>query len=104
MDIVRPEGDVLNALDLVFVEVFLYLTLVVLTFVDRDADLAARRSQGARKQPGLLALDAEVTNFPEVEQLFIEAGPDVHVAASDVMGQMIDAREPDRIGRRVRRP
>ena len=75
IDIVRPEGDVLDALALVFVEVFLYLTLVVLTFVDRDADLAARRSQGARKQTGLLALDAEVADFPEVEQLFVVAGP-----------------------------
>jgi hypothetical protein len=68
IDVIAAERYVLDALALVFVEVFLDLTLVVLAFIDGYADFAAGRGEGARKQPGLLALDAEVTDFPEVEQ------------------------------------
>src|SRR5882762_1477183 len=47
----------------------------------------------AREQTGLLAFDAEVANLPEVEQLFVKAGPHVHVAAPDVVSEVIDAKQ-----------
>ena len=74
-------------------QVFLDLRLVVLRLVDRDADLAARAGHGAAEQAGLLALDVEVADLAEVEQLLVEAGPLVHVAARDVVRQVIDVRE-----------
>ena len=46
----------------------------------------------ARKQAGFLSLDAEVADLAEVEQPLVEARPQIHVAAPDVVGQVIDAQ------------
>ncbi len=44
-------------------------------------------------QPGQLALDIEVANFTEVADPLVEIGPDIHIAAMDVVGQVIDFDE-----------
>src|SRR5258708_28059990 len=93
VDIVGTQGDVLNAFAFVLVQIFFDLALVVLALVDGDANLAAGRGERAREQTGLLAFDAEVANFPEVEQLFAKTGPHVHVAALDVVSEVIDAKQ-----------
>ncbi len=93
VNIIGPERDVLYAFALVLIQIFFDLTLVVLALIDRNANLAARRGERAGEQTGLLAFDAEVANFPEVEQLLVETGPDVHVAAPDVVREMIDAQQ-----------
>src|SRR4029453_10339596 len=72
------------------------LRFVVLRLVDRDADLAARAGHGTAEQAGLLAFDVEVADLAEVEQLLVEAGPLVHVAARDVVRQMIYVGEARR--------
>src|SRR5687768_16471891 len=92
-DVLRTERDVLNAFATIRVQVFLDLRLVVLRLVDRDADLAARAGHRAAEQAALLAFDVEITDLAEVEQLLVEAGPLVHVAARDVVRQMIDVRQ-----------
>src|SRR5262245_26764609 len=93
-DVRGAERDVLDALAVVLAQILFDLRLVVLRFVDRDADLAAGAGHGAAEQPGLLAFDVEVADLAEVEQLLVEAGPLVHVAARDVVSEMIDVREP----------
>src|SRR4029077_5361838 len=67
IDAVGSERDVLDALALVLVEVFLDLALIVLALVDGDAYFSAGRGQRPRKQAGFLALDAEIADFLEVE-------------------------------------
>ncbi len=41
-------------------------------------------------RPVYLALDVEVADFAEVEQLLVEVGPVGHAAAVHVVGQVID--------------
>src|SRR5205807_1018123 len=43
---------------------------------------------------GRAALDVEEANLAEVEQLFVKAGPHVHTAAMDIVGEVIDVIEP----------
>src|SRR5690606_10226455 len=93
VDIVGAQRDVLDALAVVFADEFLDLRLVVRRLVDRDADLAARRGHGAGEQTGELALDIEVANLAEVGDALVEAGPDVHLPATHVVGQVVDAHQ-----------
>src|SRR5215210_5738045 len=93
VDVVRAEGDVLDALALVGAEVFLDLALVVRAFVDGDADLAAGRGEGAAAEAGELAFDGEVADLAAIEEALIEAPPRVHAAALDVVRQVVDDRE-----------
>ena len=88
----------LNALALVAAQVFLDLALVVGAFVNRDADLAAGRGQGAAGQAGMFALDVEEADFTEGEGICIEPIPGVHVAANDVMGQVVEIVKADPLG------
>src|SRR6185437_12381066 len=93
VDVIRGERDVLNALAVILPQILLDLALFVLRFVDGNADLPAGTGHRAGEQAGMLALDVEVTDLAEVEQLFVEALPLVHVAALHVVSEMIDARE-----------
>src|ERR1700688_1829215 len=67
VDIVGSQGDMLDAFALVLVQILFDLTFVVLALIDGDADFPARRCESPREQTRLFSLDAEVTNFPEVE-------------------------------------
>ena len=101
VDVLGREGDVLDAFAVILAQVLLDLALVVLRLVDRDADLAARTGHGARQEPGALALDVEVADLAEAEQLLVEAGPDIHAPAADVVRQMVDQGEACSLGRRA---
>src|SRR5262249_42224161 len=72
IDSAAAAGDVLNALAVILVQVFLDLALVVRRFVDRNADLAIRTGQRLGEQTGELAFDVEVADLPEIEQALIE--------------------------------
>ena len=84
----------LDPLPLVLAQVLLYLGLVVRRLVDGDANFAARGRHGARVQSCQLALDVEVADFPEVADPLVEIRPEVHIAAMDVVGQVVDLIEP----------
>src|SRR6202000_2830593 len=58
------------------------------------ADIAVRAGHGAGLEPRQLALDVEVTHFPEVEELLVKPSPLIHVAAKYVVGDMIEAGQP----------
>ena len=51
VDVQGAQGDVLNAFALVFVEVFLYLALVVLALVDGNADLPQGEVSARENRP-----------------------------------------------------
>ncbi|MNF70890.1 hypothetical protein D3C84_528210 [compost metagenome] len=97
IDVVGAQGDVLNAFAVVFADELLDLRPVVGRLVDRDADLAARRSHGPRNQTGELAFDVEVADLAEVGDALVEARPDIHLPAFDVVGQMIQLLQADRV-------
>ncbi len=95
VDVVGGQRDVLDALAVVFADEFLDLRFVVGRLVDRDADLAAGRGHGTGEQTGQLAFDVEVANLAEVGDALVETGPDIHLPALDVVGQVIDAHQAD---------
>ena len=98
IDIIGAHRDMLDALALVFLQVADDLPGFAPVFVDRDADAAAGRGQGAGKQAGILALDIEEADFAEIEQAAVEFEPLVHVAPEHVVGQVIEVVEPDAFG------
>ena len=102
IDVAGAQRDMLDAFAAIKMQVFLDLRFVVGGFVDRNADLAVRTGHRAGLQAGQLALDIEVPNFPEVKQLLVETGPLIHVAAIDVVGDVIDLAEPDAVVREPR--
>ncbi len=60
---------------------------------DAEFDWLAEKNpqpEGAGKQPGSAALDVEEADLTKIEQLFVEAGPDIHAAAMDVVGEVIE--------------
>src|SRR5579862_6098330 len=88
------ERDVLDAFAAVQMQIFLDLRFVVGRLVDGNADLAARARHRARLEPRQLALDVEVADLAEIEELLVEAGPAVEVAAEHVVRDVIDHGEP----------
>ena len=103
VELLAGDRDVLDALALVALEVLLDLAVGVGGLVDGNADAAAGRGERARMQARVLALDVEEADLAEVEQVGIEVEPLVHVAAIDVVGEVVEVIEADafrpRIGR-----
>ena len=92
----------LNAFALVLLQVLLDLAVIVGGLVDRDPDLPVGTGQRPAHEAGLLALDVEILDFAEVEGLVVELVPRVHVAADDVVGQVVEVEEAEALGARVR--
>ena len=57
IDIVRSNGDVLDAFTIVLLQIGHDLAFLAPIFVERNADTATGRGQRAGKQPGKLAFD-----------------------------------------------
>ena len=84
----------LDALAVIDVEIFLDLAGIAGILVDRNPDLAVRAGQRAGEQAGRTALDVEEADLAEIEQFFVEAGPNIHAAAMDVVGEVIEIEQP----------
>ena len=74
--VVADQRDVLDAFAVELHQKFFDLAAALLgLFVQRDADLAVRRRHGLGRQTRVFALDVEVADLAEVEQLLVEVGP-----------------------------
>ena len=81
----------LDAFALVLAQIFFDLADAVgFLFVQRDADQTVRRCHGTRQQAGILALDVEIADLTEVEEVLVILGPIVHAALVDIVRQVID--------------
>ncbi len=89
-DVAGPQRHVLDPLALVVLEEFLDLRVCVLALVERNADLAAGTGHRLGEKAGLSPLDVEVADFAEVEDPLVEVRPASHLAAMDVVGQVIE--------------
>ncbi|OIQ69918.1 hypothetical protein GALL_484760 [mine drainage metagenome] len=101
-DVLGPQRHVLDALALVVLQELLDLGVLVLALVERDADLAAGAGHGLGDQGGLLALDVEIADLAEIEDLLVELRPGRHVAAMDVMGQVVEIGKANGVPRHGR--
>src|SRR5690606_19979356 len=90
IDVVGEQGDVLDALAVVLAQVFVDLALLVAGLVQRNADDAVGGGHGLGQQAGLGALDVEVADLAEVEQLLVVVRPLLHVAQEQVVGEVVD--------------
>ncbi len=90
VDIVGEAGDVLDALAVVLVEVFVDLALRIGGFVERNAHDAVRRGHGLGHEARLGALDVEVADLAEIEQALVVVRPLLHVAEVQIVGQVVD--------------
>ena len=84
-------------------QILLDLAALVGGFVDRNADLAIRAGERAREQARVLAFDIEVADLAEIEEALVEAGPDMHAPAADVMRQVVDIMEAAALRLRITR-
>src|SRR3990167_9004198 len=89
--VVADQRDVLDAFTVELHQEFFDLAAALLgLFVQRDADLAVRRRHGLGRQTGVFALDVEVADLAEVEQLLVEVGPETHAAPVHVVREVVD--------------
>ena len=85
----------LDALAIVLLQIFGDLACLVLGLIERNADLAAGRGNRPADQTGDLAVDVEEMDLLEAEQVAVEIPPLVHVAAIDIVGEVIEIVEAD---------
>jgi len=89
--VVADQRDVLYAFAVELHQKFFDLAAALLGFfVQRDADLAVGRRHRLAGQAGVFALDVEVADLAEVEQLLVEVGPEAHAAAVHVVREVVD--------------
>ncbi len=98
-DVVRHEGDVLNALAVIEAQELFDLGVFILAFVQRNADGAVRRDHRLAEQAGGLTLDVEVALLLEAEQVVVEGRPDAHLSAADIVRQVIQHLQAHAAGR-----
>src|SRR5258708_2354458 len=79
-------------------QIFLDLAGVAGVLVDRDPDFSIGAGQRPREQTRRAAFDIEETNLTEVEQFCVKSGPDIHAAAMDVVGEVIEIIKPGAFG------
>ena len=81
----------LDAFALVLAQIFLDLADGVRLFlVQRNTDQTVRRGHRPRHQAGVFALDVEIADLAEIEEVLVILGPVVHAALVDIVGQVID--------------
>ena len=92
--VVADQRNVLNAFAVELEQKLLNLAAALLRFfVQRNAYLAVGRGHGARRQAGVFALNIEVANLAEIEQLFIKPAPERHAAPVHVVRQVVNQRQ-----------
>ena len=69
---------------------------------ERDADFPTGRSDGAADKTGDAPVNVKEMDLLEIEQIAVEIPPLVHVAAIDIVGQVIEIVEatPSVLGQR----
>src|SRR5436190_13855762 len=92
-DVVGGEGEVLDSLAFIFLQIFGDLAVSVLARVERDSDLVVRCGHRSGEEARLLALDVEIADLAEIEDLLVERRPVVHPAAIDVVGEVVERVE-----------
>ena len=98
--IVAQHRDMLDSLAVVLHQEFLDLACRLRCFlVERNPDEAVGRGHRFRREPGVVALDVEVAELAEVEELLVKLGPVLHSSAIHVVCEVIDHLEamPDRM-------
>ena len=94
IEIVTDQRDMLDALAVELPQEFLDLAAPALAlFIERYTDLPVRRRQRLGGEAGIFALDVEIADFLEVEELLIEVRPIFHAAAIHIVRQVIDQLE-----------
>src|SRR5579859_441207 len=99
VEVRAAQGDVLDAFAIIGLQEFLdlvELAVIALRFVQRDADLAARAGHRLREQAGDLALDVEIADLAEIEELLVELGPMRHPALEHIVGQVVEIGQAGR--------
>ena len=104
VDITRADGNVLNTLALVLLQIVDDLPGLAPILVDRDPDTATGRRQRPAEEPRELALDIEEADFLEVEEIPVELEPDVHVSLEDIVRQVVEIVESHALGMRLGDP
>src|SRR5882762_5209538 len=105
IDVRGVQRDVLDALAVILLEVFMDLRALVRGLVDRDADLAAGAGHRLGLEAGQLAFDVEVADLAEIEQPLVELRPFLHAAAVHVVREVIDVAQAGTRGcRRITTP
>src|SRR3546814_11231650 len=87
----------LNAFSIIVADEFLDLALVILALVQRNADRTIGRDHRLAEKTRRLALDVEIFLFDEAEDAAVEIRPHPHLPAPDIVGQMVDDIETDRL-------
>src|SRR5690606_30920412 len=90
-----------DAFAIVFAQILRDLAGVVLRFVERNADFSARRGDRAADKAGDAPVNVEEVDLLEAEQIAVEIPPLVHVAAKDVVRQVVEIIEADALGFRI---
>src|ERR1700722_1802989 len=103
-DIIGSERNMLDTLAAINVQKLLDLRLLVPALVKRNADLAVGTGHCLRIQARGLPLDVEESDLAEIEHALIELRPALHVAALDVVRQVIYMREPGALSALALRP
>ena len=80
----------LDALAVIGIEIFVDLRLVVRASLIGMRILPHGLVIACDFEAGELALDVEIADLAEIEEPLVEAGPFLHAAAIDVVGQMVD--------------
>ncbi len=94
----------LDTLAMIIADELLDLALVVLAFIERDADRLVRRNHRLAGKAGGLALDIEEFLFLEPEEGAVKFAPYPHLSAPDIMREMIEQVEADAVFRRLLLP
>src|SRR5579883_2293814 len=93
VDIIRAQRNMLDALSVVVSQKLLDLRFVILTLVERNANLPVGTRHCLREQTGQPPLDVEVSDLTKIEHVFVKPRPRSHVSAPHVVRKMIDVRQ-----------
>ncbi len=95
VDVAAGHGQMLDAFAMILPDELFNLAVVVLAFVQRDADRMIRGDHGLTEQTGRLALDVEIFLLLEIEEGAVKFAPDAHLSPADIVGQVIEQVQAD---------
>ena len=96
-DVVGGEREMLDAFALIVLDELFDLRMLVLAFVQRDADLVVGRGHRLAEQAGRLALNVEIADLAEVEDALVIVSPIAHPPALQIVGEVVERVEADAV-------